>query len=411
MDFRPAGFAVLLLLPVVVYAARSPRSWEPDPFKPLSAERIAALPDAERASWMTYWDRSERLMQQLSERPRADRSLLQPMSTPPKGGVHSKGLRDKADASWYASEEAHEVADRVAAAQLEIGAWGKGVNYAAPLDSQSLPRASPTFDNNATTSELRHLAAVIAASPAHEHAAIWRASFEKGVRYILDAQYPNGGYPQIYPLAGGYHDGITFNDDAMTRILELLRDIASGRGAFGHVSPELQRAAGEALRRGVACVLSTQLRDANGHLTCWAQQYDALTLQPAAARNFEPIADASRESAGITRLLMSLPNPSPDVIAAVDGAVAWFQRTALHDLKIASAPKDSRGGVVASPGAGPLWARFYERGTTTPIFGDRDRTVHYDLAEVSPERVAGYAWYTAAPAAVLQKYKSWQKRR
>ena len=40
----------------------------------------------------------------------------------------------------------------------------------------------------------------------------------KGLNFILAAQYPNGGWPQGYPLEGAYHDDITLNDNAMMQI-------------------------------------------------------------------------------------------------------------------------------------------------------------------------------------------------
>jgi PelA/Pel-15E family pectate lyase len=36
------------------------------------------------------------------------------------------------------------------------------------------------------------------------------------VRYLLAAQFPNGGWPQVWPLEGGYHDAVTFNDNAVS---------------------------------------------------------------------------------------------------------------------------------------------------------------------------------------------------
>lgn len=411
---RPSSLvpsAVLaLLLSAAVFAAPPPRPWGPDPFTPLTPERIAALPPAERASWQTYWDASEQLLAKLPVRPHADASSLRPMSTPPKGGIHSKGLRLREPTAWYATEEAHAIADRVVDAQIPVGAWMKGVDYTRPIADQPSKEKAPTFDNNATIFELHFLIQTIAANPNHPRLDAWRASLERGLRYVFAAQYPNGGFPQMYPLIGGYHDGVTFNDDAMTQVLELLRDIASGKEQFAAVPPALREEASARFRRGIDCVLATQLRNADGQLTVWCQQYDPLTLRPAAARNFEPIADASRESAGIALLLMSVPNPSPEIVAAVEAAATWFRATALRDLKIARAPFDLRGEVVPSPGAPPLWARFYEPGTSTPIFGDRDRTVHYDLSEISSERVAGYAWYTEAPARVLAKLDAWRKK-
>jgi hypothetical protein len=38
------------------------------------------------------------------------------------------------------------------------------------------------------------------------------------------------------------------------------------------------------------------------------------------------------------------------------------------------------------------WARFYEIATDRPVFGDRDGSIHYSFAEISPERQSGYRW-------------------
>ncbi len=393
-----------------VIAAPPPRSWPENAFTPLTAARISALPADVRPAWTDYWQRSESLLQQLAVRPRADASNLKPMAAPPIGSVHSKGLRLHESAEWYASDEAHRIADHIAAAQMQIGAWKKGFDYTQPIDPASVETGGPTFDNDATTSELRFLARVISAAPAAARTG-WRNAFDRGLRYLFAAQYPNGGFPQVYPLISGYHDGVTYNDDAMTQILEVLRDVAYAKPAYAWVAPALREEAAIRFSRGIDCILATQQRDAAGRLTGWAQQHDPLTLRPAAARSFEPIAEASRESATIARLLMSVRDPSPSVVAAIEGAIAWFRSTALHDLRIASAPRDFRGNVVPSPGAPPLWARFYEPGTATPIFGDRDRSIHYDLSEISSERIAGYAWYTLAPSEALNRYERWKAAR
>lgn len=406
--------AFIAFASIAVAASRPPRGWAPEPFTPLTPERIAGLPADQRAAWEAYWDVSEALARLLPERPKADASLLRPMSTPPKGGIHTQGLRLDARAPWYASEDARVIADRVAAGQMSVGAWPKGMDYTQPTGSPgAAPRGGPgaTFDNDATIGELRYLALVLsAADGTAPRTAVWRDAFVRGLRYVFAAQYPHGGFPQYFPLIGGYHDGITFNDDAMTNVLELLRDAAFDSRTFAFLDPDLRTEAARRLDRGVACTLATQLRTADGRRTVWCQQYDPLTLKPAAARNFEPIADASRESAGIALLLMSLPNPSPEIAEALDGAMAWFRSTAIEGVRIRRAPADVRGEVIPSPGAPPLWARFYEPGTTTPIFGDRDRTVHYDLAEISSERVAGYAWYTDAPRRALASFRDWQKK-
>jgi hypothetical protein len=45
----------------------------------------------------------------------------------------------------------------------------------------------------------------------------------------LRAQYPNGGWPQYYPLRTSDSRHITFNDDAMVRVMTMLDEICSGR--------------------------------------------------------------------------------------------------------------------------------------------------------------------------------------
>ena len=67
----------------------------------------------------------------------------------------------------------------------------------------------------------------------------YRKAFDKGVVYLLNAQYPNGGFPQVYPLQGGYHDAITFNDNAFAQVADLLATVAARQGDFAFVAPEL----------------------------------------------------------------------------------------------------------------------------------------------------------------------------
>ena len=287
----------------------------------------------------------------------------------------------------------------------------KGINYSEgrlPGTGEIDLWSRGTFDNDATIFELRFLALVAAGEPDTTGSALWREAFLHGLQYVFKAQYPNGGFPQVYPLAGGYHDAITFNDSAMTHALELLQDIAIANPGYGFVPPELREEAGRRLARGIECALATQLKSADGRLTAWCQQYDALTLQPCAARNFEPIATCTNESAALAGFLMTVAHPSPRVIVAVDGAMAWFRQVALRDLSWGrNEAHEER--LRSAPGAPPLWARFYELGTDKPIFGDRDRTIHYAVGEISAERRNGYAWYGDWPAATLHAFQSWHR--
>ena len=229
-----------------------------------------------------------------------------------------------------------------------------------------------------------------------------------GLDYLFRAQYPHGGWPQVYPLVGDYHDAVTFNDDAIVNLLGFLQDVAAGGADYAFVSADARAEAAARLSRGIACLLASQVA-VEGRLTVWGQQHDALTLAPCAARNYEMVSLSSNESAGILRFLLALPEPSPEIRTAIEAAGAWFARTAIPDVAYRSIDGTGRQ-LVPAPGAGPLWARMYEIGTDRPIFGDRDKTIHSTLETMSQERRTGYAWYSNRPASVLKDHIKWRAR-
>jgi PelA/Pel-15E family pectate lyase len=92
----------------------------------------------------------------------------------------------------------------------------------------------------------------------------------------------------------------------------------------------------------------------------------------------------------------------------VDDAVVWFRRTSFKDMIWSRFTNDAQ--IVVLPGAAPMWARFCELNTEKPLFGDRDRTIHYAVGELSTERRAGYSWYGTWPAVVLENYDAWRKK-
>jgi PelA/Pel-15E family pectate lyase len=147
-----------------------------------------------------------------------------------------------------------------------------------------------------------------------------------------------------------------------------------------------------------------------GQRTIWAQQHDALTLAPVAGRNYEPAALSSGESSDILVYLMQLRHPSPAVIAAINAGVAWLKATAIRGQEWVGG-RGTPGGrhLEAKAGTGPIWARYYSIGPVRPVFGDRDKTIHDDVSDLSPERRNGYAWYSAEPQQALDACAAWSK--
>ena len=191
---------------------------------PLTEERIATLPRAQQTAWREYLGRSMRQMQ-------ADRAVLEAelkkagLSAALKApsGSAAKSIPLDKPAEWYGGEAARRIADIVVSFQTPAGGWSKNLNLAdhmrkpgehfAPDNSSPVPGAADfdtpsdpkweyvgTLDNDATTTEIRFLAKVAAAN---KNAETWRAALIRGIEYILAAQYPNGGWPQIWPLQGG----------------------------------------------------------------------------------------------------------------------------------------------------------------------------------------------------------------
>lgn len=321
-------------------------------------------------------------------------------------------------ADWYGTAEAARIADDVLLYQTPEGGWPKNREMTEPPAAEEAQRTvpadetMPTIDNDATHTQLRFLARVISAGRDTE---AYRAAFLRGFDYLLAAQYPNGGWPQFYPLRHGYYTHITFNDDAMVGVLRVLQGVAKGRTPFAFVDADRRARAAAAVAKGVDCILRCQVK-VDGKLTVWCAQHDEKTFAPAPARKFEPISLSGQESVGIVRFLMSLDDPSPEVVTSIQGAVAWFEQVKITGIRIDHpvAPELPHGHdrvVVADPSAPPVWARFYEIGTNRPIFSGRDSIIHYRLSEIEAERRGGYVWYGYAPAKLLEKdYPAWQKR-
>ena len=314
----------------------------------------------------------------------------------------------KQTAEWFQSEKGRRIADNVLTWQTSHGSWPKNRDTASePFDGKS-DDLRGTFDNSATTGELRFLARAIRATNEPRY----RQAFLKGFSHILEAQYPTGGWPQYYPLSKSYHRHITFNDNAMVRILELLRDVSESSD-YEFLEMEDRAKAKAAVTKGIDCILHTQIKQ-DGKLTAWCAQHDEKTLEPAWGRSYEPPSISGAESVSIVRFLMSVEEPTPAIIAAIEGAVEWFRSTIIHGIRLerftdAEGQDDKR--VVVDPDAKPLWARFYEIGSNRPIFLDRDSVVRYSFSELGQERRNGYAYYGSWAIGLLaDEYPRWKEK-
>jgi PelA/Pel-15E family pectate lyase len=332
--------------------------------------------------------------------------VLLPAATSFAARLTADRINNKPDA-WLSSDEGIQQIDNIITWQNPDGGWAKGYDATQPHKAgqpYGVWDGVGTIDNNFTTTELALLAHVYTLT----HRPEMLESFNRGIDYLLKAQYPVGGWPQRFPLQDNYGRDITFNDNAMVNVLRLFQDITKGRSDYAFVDPDRRAKVKDAFDRGIDCILKLQIV-VNGKPTAWAQQYDPQTLEPAAARSYELPGISGSESASIVKLLMSLDNPSPQVQAAIRNAASWFAASKITGKKVI---KQEGGDVVVvdDPTGEPLWARYYDIETNRPFYCGRDGVKKWSLAEVEPERRRGYAWLRPWGATVLEQYAKWSAK-
>jgi hypothetical protein len=324
---------------------------------------------------------------------------VQPPGTPSMGMAFLRAYEATGDARYL--DAAKAAANALAVGQLESGGWDYLVEFDPKLSGNWYRRSDKgkiseaeaakrknvtTFDDDNTQSAIRLLLAVADTSKGSNDSrdARIREARDYALTKLLAAQRPNGGwpqrwtgvpvdpkefpvqparfpksYPREYPKLNymGYY---TLNDNTHRDCVVTLLDAGKRLG-----KPEYRAAA----LKGGDFIILAQLPEPQ---PAWAQQYNP-QLEPDWARAFEPPCVCSNESGGAMRMLVDLYLETGDekFMAPLPRAIAWFKRSEI------------------SPG---IWARMYEIGTNTPIYGDRDGKIKYRIEDLSPERQTGYSW-------------------
>jgi PelA/Pel-15E family pectate lyase len=321
----------------------------------------------------------------------------------------------------YKETQIKEIADNILLYQRDNGGWPKNYDMRAILSKEQKEKviaAKPvpytTFDNCTTYSHIKYLAKAYQITNVEKY----KDAALRGIDFVLSAQYANGGWPQYFPLEKKYSRCITFNDDAMTGIMKMLKDIIDDKPYYSFVDKERRQKVKAAFDKGLDCILKCQINE-NGKLTGWCQQHDPNSLAPAKARTYELPSICNREGTMVVLFLMSIDNPSKEVINSVQAAIKWFDDSKIAGISVEEfntppfqtplrlLKTDKR--VVQDQNAPPIWARFYELGTHKPLFSNRQSQRLYSMAEVDRERRA-YGWYTYDPQKALDEYPAWQKK-
>ncbi len=336
---------------------------------------------------------------------------VQPPGTPTVGETYLDAYELTGDA--YYLEAARETALALVRGQLKSGGWDYRVEFAekdrekyayradnddgkkAKASKSRLARNTTTLDDDTTQAALRFLMRVDRAldfqnQPIHESAKF-------ALRSLIDAQYPNGAWPQrfssppdakqfpvkqaSYPAewsrtypAVDYKIYYTSNYNTISYMIYLMF-----RAAEIYGDPKYTAAAE---RAGDFILLAQMPQPQPG----WAQQYDA-EMHPAWARKFEPPALSGGESQGVMRTLMKLyaQTGKERFLEPIPRALAYYRSSERPDGRM---------------------ARFYELHTNKPLYFTKD----YQLTYSDDDMPTHYGFITSSRLDDIEReYERWKK--
>ncbi|MFO7670320.1 MAG: pectate lyase [Bacteroidales bacterium] len=204
-----------------------------------------------------------------------------------------------------------------------------------------------TYDDDVSQGATRYLMRLysVAFEPAYLE------PMTKALNFIIISQYPNGGWPQRYPLRYEFvHDGLpdytsyyTLNDGAMNSIIDVLLDAYELLGDERYL---------EAAKRGAGFFMLSQ--GPEGHAG-WTDQFD-MDLQPTAGRTHEPASFQVRYTLSTILQLekMFLYTGDRRYLRPIPMALDWIESSVLGI--------DDKGR--------PEFARWYDPASNYPIIQD-----------------------------------------
>ncbi len=297
--------------------------------------------------------------------------FVQPPGTPTVGLAYLKAYAATRDPFYL--DAAREAAEALVYGQLQSGGWTQTIDF----DPQSKHvaryrkgngggRNTSSLDDGQTTSALRLLIRVDEAL-GFKNADVHEAA-QYGLDALLKAQFPNGGFPQVWSAAveakpvvkasfpeydwktearaKAYWDLYTLNDYIAGYVFETLADAARAYGDARY---------GKAIERLGDFLLLAQMPDPQ---PAWAQQY-TFDMHPAWARKFEPPAISSWESQDAieTLIRISLFTGKKRYLDTIPAALEYLKKSLLSDGR---------------------FARFYELRTNRPLYMDARYQLTYD---------------------------------
>jgi hypothetical protein len=256
--------------------------------------------------------------------------------TPEMGQTFLDAWKATGDEAYYRAAEA--AARALVDGQHPSGGWNYVIDFAGEaslrrwyetigangwrLEEFQHYYGNATFDDHATVECGRFLLRLHLA----KGDAQWRGPLDRAVQFVLDSQYPVGGWPQRWPRMGefrnhgkpDYSGHITLNDEVADENIDFLLLVLQQLG---------EERVREPILRAMACYRDLQhVAPTPG----WALQY-TLDLKPAGARTYEPRAVVPHTTAAAIVKMMDFYQLTGDrsYLARTPEALDWLDQVEL----------------------------------------------------------------------------------
>ncbi len=289
---------------------------------------------------------------------------VQPPGTTSMGHLFLDAYHVTGDEYYY--EAVEKTARALIWGQLDCGGWNYIIDFAGDrslkkwydtigkngwrLEEFQHYYGNATFDDDVSSDAARFLLRMYL----EKMDATYKYPLDKAINFILESQYPIGGWPQRYPLRYEFsHHGkpdytsyYTFNDDVVWENVNFLIQCYLTLGEQRFLDP---------IRRGMNFYLVTQQ---GAPQAGWAQQY-TMDLKPAGARTYEPNGLLPGYAAAHIRLLIRFYRLTGETkfLARIPEALDWLESSKLPQSV-------TENGKYTHP-------TFVEIGTNKPIFVHR----------------------------------------
>lgn len=333
-------------------------------------------------------------------------------ATPAMGNILLDAYHATGDEYYY--QAAQKVASALIAGQLECGGW----NYVFDMEGEESLKdwyntvgaagwrleeyqhyyGNATFDDSCSTDCGEYLLRFYL----EKKDPLVLKALDRFIDFVLESQYPCGGWPQRYPLMydhpfrgkADYTSFITLNDSVIPECIEFLLKCCSALGR-----PELK----EPVYRAIYLTLVLQQ---GKPYSGWSDQYTVPDLKPAHARSYEPVGVNTGTTAKMISLMYRFYGLTGDsrFLAGIPSAIDFLESQALPE------PEVRKSGKMLAPGS-VMMPRFVDPVTGEPHYVHREGTNVYNgqyFYDTDISNTIGHysSTYTADITALRKQYES-----